>query len=108
MVAPIVTFKVVKIDEDICLETVTPLADKFLGLMLTYTGMFKDPDSLKEHLLTDYLNADDQCLDYQLVSGTQMYFCEIRVPLQVSEVGDIVCLTGRPTCQDEINVSLVT
>ena len=95
IVAPIISYKVQvrkdgavnKDGEFFDLIPLTPLPEKFIGLILEYTGnIFENVEDLKDHIKKDLYGPDRtfQC-------GTEIYLCGIKQPFNSCD-GDIVLI----------------
>jgi hypothetical protein len=67
------------------LVAVTPLPEKFTNLILQYTGIFENYETMKEWILLDVFEpssnsniASDQ--HFRFVTGTDIFLCELNQP----------------------------
>ena len=70
LVAPIVSFKV----EDKVMIPLTPLHDKFINLILAYTGIFSNFEEIKQHIQVGMFSESDS----KFQTGTEIYLCNLR------------------------------
>jgi hypothetical protein len=70
LVAPIISYRI----EDKEFVPMVPLHEKFINLILAYTGIFENFQSLREHILLDIYIDDDS----KFYTGTEIYMCSLR------------------------------
>jgi hypothetical protein len=70
LIAPIISFKVVEGE----MVPLTPLPEKFINLILAYTGIFNCYEDIKQHIEVDmFPNSDGK-----FCTGTEIYLCSLR------------------------------
>ena len=108
LVAPIVSFRMQKkanmqeaedYSEACNLEPLTPLPDKFLGLIHSYTRLFKNFNKFMKHIFTMA-----QGVTQVFKSGTEFYFCDLKDNYE-SSYTDIKVLR-RSKLESELSLSL--
>jgi hypothetical protein len=74
-------------EEEYDLVPLTPLPDKFIGLILEYTGnIFQSVEDLKQHIKKDIYSPEKT-----FQTGTEIYLCGLKQQFHsISCVGDIL------------------
>ena len=52
----------------------TPLPEKFINLILAYTGIFNNYEDIKQHIEQDMFPNDDG----KFCTGTEIYLCNLK------------------------------